>query len=61
MQTVNPSSKNPTRLDDLLCGLILDRNKILKWMQNVNTTGLLLKKKPLGRKIEAIPQETLQD
>lgn len=37
-------------------GPITDRNAILRWMQNVNTTESLLKSTSPGREIEAIPQ-----
>lgn len=38
-----------------------DRNTILRWMKNSNTTRSLLKNKPPEREIQAIPQEMLQN
>lgn len=42
-------------------GSIPDGNTILRWMQNMNATGSVLKNKSPGREVEAISQVILQD
>lgn len=62
MLPVNPSPKSFAGTANVPPhGSTPDRNTILRWMQNMNATGTVLKKKSPGREVQAISQVVLQD